>query len=160
MFWRIGREKYKKKYQKLSNDSYIKQLNRNLESEIKGQNDKNCPIKTNNQLINNNSPIHNSYSKINEAKKQNNQLEYHKFKNKIDSFKKRQFKDFKTLNQILSNEYFEKDKPISLTEKHINNKNINEYNLNNNQSIMTNKESKYFSIIKLLPINHNINIYK
>ena len=83
MFWRIGREKYKKKYQKLSNDSYIKQLNRNLESEIKGQNDKNCPIKTNNQLINNNSPIHNSYSKINEAKKQNNQLEYHKFKNKI-----------------------------------------------------------------------------
>ena len=160
MFWRIGREKYKKKYQKLSNDSYINQLNRNLESEIKGQNDKNCPIKTNNQLINNNSPIHNSYSKINEAKKQNNQLEYHKFKNKIDSFQKRQFKDFKTLNQILSNEYFEKDKPISLTEKHINNKNINEYNLNNNQSIMTNKESKYVSIIKLLPINHNINSYK
>ena len=43
MFWRIGREKYKKKYQKLSNDSYIKQLNRNLESEIKGQNDKIVP---------------------------------------------------------------------------------------------------------------------
>ena len=160
MFWRKGREKYKQKYKKLTNDSLNKQSNRNLESEIKVQNDSNYSTNSNNIiLINNKSPIPNSNLKINVTKELKNQLEYQRFRNKMDTFKLRKLKDSKTHNQISNNENFEKDKLISLQEKHINNKNINESNLNNNQTIMTNKQSKYISIIKILPNNHNINSY-
>ena len=156
MFWRKGREKYKQKYQNLENNSFIKQSNCNLESETKEQNDEAYSINSNSIiLINNKSPIRNSYSKKNLAKKKIINLEYFRFKNKRDTIMK--FKESNLLNQISNIEYFERDKPISLNQKYKNNKNINEYNLNNKQNLITNNKNKYISITKLLPNNYNIN---